>query len=51
MDDAGKLVRLTPDREHPVTAGFACHKGLLAKDLHHDPDRLNFPHRRGEHGF
>ena len=51
MDDAGKLVRLAPDREHPVTAGFACHKGLLAKDLHHDPDRLNFPHRRGEHGF
>lgn len=51
MDDTGKLVELAPDREHPVSAGFACHKGLLAKDLHHDPDRLNFPHRRGEHGF
>ena len=51
VDDAGQLIRLAPDREHPVTAGFACHKGLLAKDLHHDPDRLNFPHRRTEHGF
>jgi len=45
--DNGVLVKLTPDREHPVTNGFACHKGLAAvdlhHDLHHDPDRLDVP--------
>ena len=51
VDEEGRLVDLRPDREHPVTAGFACHKGLLAKEVHHDPDRLDAPQRRGEHGF
>lgn len=41
--EAGVLVKLTPDREHPVTKGFACHKGLAAVDVHHDPDRLDHP--------
>lgn len=39
----GQLVKLRPDREHPVTEGFACHKGLAMVDLHHDPDRLDHP--------
>ena len=39
----GQLVKLRPDREHPVTEGFACHKGLAMTDLHHDPDRLDHP--------
>ncbi len=51
VDEEGRLVDLRPDREHPVTAGFACHKGLLAKEVHHDPDRLDAPQRRGEQGF
>ena len=51
VDEAGRLVELRPDPEHPVTAGFACHKGLLAREVHHDPDRLNHPQRRGELGF
>jgi anaerobic selenocysteine-containing dehydrogenase len=51
VDEHGRLVDLKPDAEHPVTAGFACHKGLLAREVHHDPDRLNHPQRRGEHGF
>jgi formate dehydrogenase len=42
----GRLGKLAPDREHPVSAGFACHKGLLAREIHHDPDRLNHPQRR-----
>ncbi len=41
--DGGALVKLTPDRDHPVTKGFACHKGLAAVDVHHDPDRLDDP--------
>jgi len=46
----GALARLRPDREHPVTRGFACNKGLAGVEIHHDPDRLNFPARRGASG-
>lgn len=38
-----RLVKLMPDRDHPITEGFACHKGLAMVDLHHDPDRLDRP--------
>lgn len=51
VDASGRLAALRPDREHPVTAGFACHKGLLAREIHHDPDRLDVPWRRGDQGF
>ena len=46
----GELVRLRPDRAHPVTRGFACNKGLAGVEIHRDPDRLDFPLRRGERG-
>jgi anaerobic selenocysteine-containing dehydrogenase len=46
----GRLVKLAPDRAHPVTQGFACHKGLAAVDLHHDPDRLDRPALREADG-
>ena len=48
--DEGVLVRLSPDRDHPVTQGFACHKGLAAVDIHTDPDRLNVPRLRTADG-
>ncbi len=48
--DQGRLTKLTPDRDHPVTKGFACHKGLAAVDLHHDPDRLDHPMLRDADG-
>ncbi len=48
--DDGVLVKLSPDRDHPVTNGFACHKGLAAVDLHHDPDRLDHPMLRAADG-
>jgi anaerobic selenocysteine-containing dehydrogenase len=51
VDEQGRLSELKPDREHPVSRGFACHKGLLAREIHHDPDRLNHPQRRGANGF
>ncbi len=41
--DGPTLVSLRPDRSHPVTAGYACHKGIAAVDVHHDPDRLDVP--------
>jgi anaerobic selenocysteine-containing dehydrogenase len=48
--EGGRLVKLSPDREHPVTKGFACHKGLAAVDLHDDPDRLSTPMIRSADG-
>ena len=46
IDAEGRLAALRPDRSHPIHAGFACHKGLLALEVHRDPDRLNTPGRR-----
>ncbi|MFK7897763.1 MAG: molybdopterin-dependent oxidoreductase [Myxococcota bacterium] len=51
VDDEGRLAALAPDKSHPVTEGFACHKGLLAKEVHHDPDRLMHPLRKTANGF
>ena len=51
LDAGGHITALRPDREHPVTKGFACHKGLLALDVHRDPDRLDAPMRRTSNGF
>ncbi len=44
--EGGALVGLAPDKEHPVTQGFACNKGLAGLDIHRDPDRLGRPLRR-----
>jgi anaerobic selenocysteine-containing dehydrogenase len=46
----GEIRKLEPDRDHPVTKGFACHKGLATLDIHRDPDRLASPQQRTEHG-
>lgn len=39
----GEVVKLRPDVDHPVTRGFACHKGLGFDAIHRDPDRLEAP--------
>lgn len=46
----GELVSLKPDKEHPVTKGFVCHKGLATLDIHKDPDRLDHPLKRNPDG-
>lgn len=48
--EGGQLTTLAPDRSHPVTKGFACHKGLATLEIHQDPDRLNFPTMRNSEG-
>lgn len=48
--DGDRLVRLRPDADHPVTRGFACHKGVGFDAIHHDPDRLDHPQRRNADG-
>ncbi len=42
----GRLAALRPDREHPISHGWACNKGLATFDIHHDPDRLSHPLKR-----
>ena len=37
----GKLVSARADHDHPVSAGYACHKGIATVDMHNDPDRLH----------
>ena len=44
--DNEQVLSLRPDKTHPVTKGFACHKGLAVLDIHQDPDRLNWPMQR-----
>jgi formate dehydrogenase len=44
--EEGRLVKLRPDRQHPITDGFACPKGLAGAEIHNDPDRLNVPFER-----
>ncbi|MEK9819685.1 MAG: molybdopterin-dependent oxidoreductase, partial [Pseudomonadales bacterium] len=47
----GEITALKPDKTHPVTKGFACHKGLAMLDIHRDPDRLNRPLKRTDSGL
>ncbi|MEL6342851.1 MAG: molybdopterin-dependent oxidoreductase [Myxococcota bacterium] len=44
--DGEEIVRLKPDKQHPVSQGYVCVKGLAASDLHTDPDRVNQPLKR-----
>ena len=48
--DGEWLERVTPDRDHPISAGWACNKGIATFDIHHDPDRLNHPMKRTASG-
>lgn len=46
VDDHERVVGVSPDREHPVSKGYACVKGTSLGDLHHDPDRVDHPMKR-----
>ena len=46
----GEITAVRPDREHPVSKGFACQKGIAALDVHRDPDRVARPQRRRADG-
>jgi anaerobic selenocysteine-containing dehydrogenase len=45
-----QIISLAPDKDHPVTKGFACHKGFAMLDVHRDPDRMNYPASRQSDG-
>src|SRR6202051_4102253 len=44
--DDGRLVSLRPDKNHPLSAGFACQKGIAFTEVVNDPDRVTTPLRR-----
>ncbi|NNH75944.1 molybdopterin-dependent oxidoreductase [Nocardia uniformis] len=46
----GKLVRLRADKDHPLSQGFACPKGIAFAEIQNDPDRVLYPQRRTASG-
>ena len=41
-----QVTKVSPDRDHPVSKGYCCVKGLGLGALHHDPDRVDVPLKR-----
>lgn len=46
----GRLTALRPDKDHPLSAGFACQKGVAFSEIVNDPDRVTTPLRRKSSG-
>ncbi len=46
----GRLVALRPDKDHPLSEGFACQKGIAFTEVVNDPDRVTTPLRRTPDG-
>jgi formate dehydrogenase len=46
----GELVKVRPDPDHPLSAGFACPKGIAMAEVQNDPDRVLHPLRRRADG-
>ena len=48
----GKVTKLRPDPDHPISRGFACPKGIAMTEIQNDPDRVTRPlRRRADGGF
>ena len=46
----GRITRLRPDRDHPLSRGYACPKGIAMAEVQNDPDRVLYPLRRVREG-
>lgn len=46
----GRLLSLRPDKDHPLSQGRACPKGIAFTDVQNDPDRVLHPLRKGPDG-
>jgi anaerobic selenocysteine-containing dehydrogenase len=42
----GRLTQLRPDRDHPLSRGYACPKGIAMTGVQNDPDRVLYPLKR-----
>src|ERR1700730_3837888 len=38
-----QVIRVTGDKEHPISRGYLCPKGRALGHWHHHPDRLDYP--------
>lgn len=43
LDDNEKIIRVVGDKEHPLSQGYVCFKGLQAEEMHHGSTRLLHP--------
>lgn len=50
IDEDDRIASIRGDREHPLSQGYACSKGLEAGEMHRRPDRLLHPLKRGRDG-
>src|SRR5882757_1145297 len=41
--EGDRVVRVRGDRDHPVTRGYICAKGMALPKMHHHPQRLERP--------
>ena len=46
IDEDERIADIRAIRDHPMTRGYACYKGLQAEDAHHGPARLLHPLKR-----
>src|SRR3954449_8514832 len=46
--DGGRLERLRPDPQHPLSHGYACPKGIAMTEVQNAPDRVLHPMRGDE---
>jgi anaerobic selenocysteine-containing dehydrogenase len=48
--EEGRVTQLRPDPDHPLSAGYACPKGIAMTDVQNDPDRVLHPLRKRPDG-
>ena len=41
--DDGRVTKLRPDPDHPLSQGYACPKGIAMTEVQNDPDRVLHP--------
>jgi anaerobic selenocysteine-containing dehydrogenase len=46
----GRITKLRPDPDHPLSRGYACPKGIAMAEVQNDPDRVTHPLRRAGAG-
>ena len=49
--EEGRVANVKPDKQHPISQGYVCIKGMQLPAIQNDPDRLLHPLRRSESGM
>jgi anaerobic selenocysteine-containing dehydrogenase len=50
LDENDHLLELHPDRDHPMTHGYVCYKGLSSAELYRSPERITHTLKRQDNG-